>query len=283
GPSHRPQRRRRPRRPQPRPNGFPAAGPDRPGLPLPLRGTQRKCPELPAPARRRSPARSLAGLGAPRENHQALRANGGHADLPLPQLPVGHHARGSVLHGHHQHLGARGPVLPKRPRPQRAGRRVRGHPRRNQQLRISHWAGKRVGDRGRIVVVQGITVALTGIALTILALVLHHTAGISEWWMVLTLFLVGTGQGAVIGPNQTLTLADVPLNYAGSSGAVLHTAQRIGTAVGLAFITAIVFASARAINWTIGTAIGFVTIGALMGIGLLIALYDNRTRARQAE
>ena len=93
----------------------------------------------------------------------------------------------------------------------------------------------------------------------------------------------GTGQGAVIGPNQTLTLADVPLNYAGSSGAVLQTAQRIGTAVGLAFITAIVFASASAINWTIGTAIGFVTIGVLMGIGLLIALYDNRTRARQAQ
>ena len=146
----------------------------------------------------------------------------------------------------------------------------------------ANWAGKRVGDKGRIVVIQGISVALTGIALTILALVLHHTAGISEGWMVLTLFLVGTGQGAVIGPNQTLTLADVPLNYAGSSGAVLQTAQRIGTAVGLAFITAIVFASARAINWTIGTAIGFVTIGALMGIGLLIALYDNRTRARQA-
>lgn len=147
----------------------------------------------------------------------------------------------------------------------------------------ANWAGKRVGDKGRIVVIQGITVALTGIALTILALVLHHTAGLSEWWMVLTLFLVGTGQGAVIGPNQTLTLADVPLNYAGSSGAVLQTAQRIGTAVGLAFITAIVFASASAINWTIGTAIGFVAIGVLMGIGLLIALYDNRTRARQAQ
>ena len=53
--------------------------------------------------------------------------------------------------------------------------------------------------------------------------------------------------------------------------------------MGLAFITAIVFASASAINWTLGTAIGFVTIGALMGIGLLIALYDNRTRARQAQ
>lgn len=146
----------------------------------------------------------------------------------------------------------------------------------------ANWAGKRVADRGRRVVIDGITVALTGIVLTILALVLHHVTGLSEWWMVLTLFLVGTGQGAVIGPNQTLTLADVPLNYAGSSGAVLQTAQRIGTAMGLALITAIVFASSRAINWTLGTAIGFGTIGSLMAVALVIALYDNRLRARRS-
>ena len=146
----------------------------------------------------------------------------------------------------------------------------------------ANWAGKRVADRGRRVVIDGITVALTGIALTILTLVLHHATGLSEWWMVITLFLVGTGQGTVIGPNQTLTLADLPLNYAGSSGGVLQAAQRIGTAMGLAPITAIVFASSRAINWPLGTAIGFGTIGSLVAVALVIALYDNRLRARSA-
>ena len=52
--------------------------------------------------------------------------------------------------------------------------------------------------------------------------------------------------------------------------------------MGLALITAIVFASSRAINWTLGTAIGFGTIGSLIAVALVIALYDNRLRARRA-
>ncbi|WP_141678966.1 MFS transporter, partial [Acinetobacter baumannii] len=66
-------------------------------------------------------------------------------------------------------------------------------------------------------------------ALIVLA---HEELGISIWWMLASLGLTGIGQGMAISPNQTLTLADVPVEYAGSSGGVMQTGQRVGTAIG---------------------------------------------------
>ena len=45
----------------------------------------------------------------------------------------------------------------------------------------------------------------------------------------------------MISPNQTLTLAEVPVRRAGSAGAVLQTGQRIGTAVGIAAVGSVFF------------------------------------------
>ena len=41
--------------------------------------------------------------------------------------------------------------------------------------------------------------------------------------------------------DQDLTLAEVPLQYAGSSGGILQTGQRVGTSVGIAVITSATF------------------------------------------
>src|SRR5699024_3673668 len=73
---------------------------------------------------------------------------------------------------------------------------------------------------------------------------------VSEWWLLLTLTFIGIGQGTVISPNQALTLADVPLQYAGSSGGIMQTGQRIGTSVGIALITALAFAVLARRDWT---------------------------------
>src|SRR5699024_8355167 len=103
------------------------------------------------------------------------------------------------------------------------------------------WAGKRVSRYGRKVVIGGLLFALAGLALSTLVVLAHQWWGVSEWWLMASLLLIGIGQGSVISPNQALTLADVPLNYAGSSGAIMQTGQRIGTSVGIAVITALVF------------------------------------------
>ena len=49
--------------------------------------------------------------------------------------------------------------------------------------------------------------------------------------MVVPLLIAGIGGGLVIAPNQTLTLAEVPVEHAGTAGGLLQTSQRIGAAV----------------------------------------------------
>ncbi len=61
--------------------------------------------------------------------------------------------------------------------------------------------------------------------------------------LALPLFLLGTGAGAVITPNQTLTLIDVDPVTGSTAGGVLQTSQRIGAAIGQAVVGAAFFAA----------------------------------------
>src|SRR5690606_28803522 len=113
---------------------------------------------------------------------------------------------------------------------------------------------------GRAIVSWGLVLALVGLALSIAVVVLGQTHGVSGWWLLLTLSFLGLAQGAVISPNQTLTLEEVTLEYAGGSGAVMQTGQRIGTSVGIAVITAAVFAVLAVSDWAVAVAAGFALI-----------------------
>jgi MFS family permease len=101
--------------------------------------------------------------------------------------------------------------------------------------------GRIVSRFGRSLVVAGLVTVAVGLVLTDLALraVPGHGAG---WAAALPLLLAGIGSGLVISPNQALTLSEVPVQRAGSAGAVLQTGQRIGTAVGIAAVGALFFA-----------------------------------------
>ena len=140
-------------------------------------------------------------------------------------------------------------------------------------------AGRSVSVHGRKVVVLGMLVTISGLIATIALIWATEQWGASEWWMVLSLALVGGGQGSVISPNQTLTLAHVPQAYAGSSGAVLQTGQRIGTAIGLAVITAIVFATLHgtSADWPLSIIAGFGVILAMCLASLGFAIADQRS------
>lgn len=144
----------------------------------------------------------------------------------------------------------------------------------------SNWAGKRVHRYGRVVVIGGLGFVMLGIVLTMGVILLHQHVGISIWWILLTLAFFGIGQGATISPNQALTLAEVPLDYAGSSGAVMQTGQRIGTSVGIAVITAIVFMIEPHSSWFTAVIVGFATILAIVLISLLVAIKDLRDRKK---
>ena len=102
------------------------------------------------------------------------------------------------------------------------------------------------------------------------------------------LFVIGVGSGAIITPNQALTLMEIDPATGSTAGGVLQTAQRIGLAVGQAVIGAVFFASvgtfgpaAERYGDALRTAslvtLGFVAVAAVVGIA---DLARNRPRAR---
>lgn len=146
---------------------------------------------------------------------------------------------------------------------------------------FSHWAGQRVMSTGRKIIIIGLISALFGLILTVVAIQLIATAGISFWWLAVTLTFIGAAQGLVITPNQTLTLADVPLEYSGSAGGILQTAQRIGTAMGLAIITGVVFSVLENNTWRSAITVGLIVIVVIAAATLVVALLELRDRKTQ--
>lgn len=145
------------------------------------------------------------------------------------------------------------------------------------------WAGRRVMRYGRRIVIAGLVLAVIGMLMSIGVIVLHEMGLVSVWWLMLSLSFVGLAQGSVISPNQTLTLADVPLDYAGSSGAIMQTGQRIGTSVGIAMVTAVVFSLVmQGRSWAVATVIGFVLITAVIALALGFAVKDQWDRNRSS-
>lgn len=146
----------------------------------------------------------------------------------------------------------------------------------------AHWAGKRVMRYGRRIVIGGLVLGLIGLASSVAVVLLHEKGELSVWWLLLSLSFVGLAQGSVISPNQTLTLADVPLAYAGSSGAVMQTGQRIGTSVGIAVITGAAFAVLSVSSWQAAFTVGFGLIGFVLVLALAMAVKDLRERRAAA-
>lgn len=142
----------------------------------------------------------------------------------------------------------------------------------------ANWAGKHITRLGRKIVIGGLCMALLGLASSILVVQLHQQGLVSYWWLLASLALFGIGQGSVISPNQTLTLAEVPIAYAGSSGAIMQTGQRIGTSVGIAVITALVFSLVQHTSWHWAISLGFAAIMLNLSLALWMSIHDLRSR-----
>lgn len=140
----------------------------------------------------------------------------------------------------------------------------------------ARWAGQRVVQSGRRLVIAGQVVAVAGLVLSALVVLAHAHAGMSLWWLTVTLGVYGLGQGATVSPNQTLTLQAVPVAYAGSAGALVSVSQRIGAAVGIAVVTGVVFATLAWASWSTATLAGFALIVVLMVASIGVSLRDLR-------
>ena len=101
------------------------------------------------------------------------------------------------------------------------------------------------------------------------------------------LFVMGLGNGALITPNQALTLMDVDPVVGSTAGGVLQTAQRVGLAIGQAVIGAVFLSSvdgagptayADALGHAVTAALGFVLLAVLVGSADIV--HQRRRAAR---
>jgi EmrB/QacA subfamily drug resistance transporter len=142
-------------------------------------------------------------------------------------------------------------------------------------------AGRVVARIGRPLVVAGTITWACGVGA--LALLAGHGTG-HEVALLFTpaLFIMGIGAGAIITPNQALTLMDVDPITGSTAGGVLQTAQRIGLAIGQAVVGSVFFASigtgdyGHAFRMATLAALGFVCLAAIVGIADLHRNRRNR-------
>jgi MFS family permease len=138
--------------------------------------------------------------------------------------------------------------------------------------------GRIVNRYGRPLVVVGLATVAVGLSAMVVAVHLAPGRG-AAWAAAPPLLVAGIGSGFVISPNQTLTLAEVPVAGAGSAGAVLQTGQRIGTALGIAAVGAVFFAElathrgdwALAFRTALLVTVGFVVVALLAAVGDVVA------------
>lgn len=97
-------------------------------------------------------------------------------------------------------------------------------------------AGRFVTGIGRALTVGALAVMLTGVLLVAVI-----SPGREPLWLWLAPFLLltGLGGGAVVSPNITLTLAEVPPAMGGAAGGALQTGQRIGASIGAALLVTV--------------------------------------------
>jgi EmrB/QacA subfamily drug resistance transporter len=128
-------------------------------------------------------------------------------------------------------------------------------------------AGRVVSDLGRKLTVLALVTMMTGVLLVAL-FVPSRDAGTVAWVLVPALLLAGLGGGAVVSPNMTLSLDQVPPRMGGAAGGALQTGQRIGASIGAA-----VLMSAYQLT-SLGPAL--LTGLVLLGTALAMALKDWR-------
>lgn len=157
---------------------------------------------------------------------------------------------------------------------------------------ITSWVGGNlVNTHGRVVVVWGLVgmlVCVGGLVLT----ALYSDPAWTPYIAAVVMTIGGAGGGLVIAPNQTLTLADIPVKRGGVAGSVGQLGQRIGAAVGTAVALSMFYAAIyresgahdSLVVFHDAYAFGMLSVGVFLALAFLVAIIDltarrNRRRA----
>lgn len=140
--------------------------------------------------------------------------------------------------------------------------------------------GRLVSRHGRPLVAWGTVVAVVGqLGTAVLALVAGE-GPLALWALAGAFLVVGIAQGLVIGPNQSLTLAEVPVANGGAAGGVMQTGQRMGAAMGLAVGTGTLYAALDARgDWHQAVFLAFAVSSLATLVALVVAVLDARRRS----
>ncbi|WP_067639014.1 DHA2 family efflux MFS transporter permease subunit [Actinomadura latina] len=132
-----------------------------------------------------------------------------------------------------------------------------------------------VSRYGRPLVAAGLVLVLIGLGAAWVAVELRPGSGVA-WATAAPLLVAGLGTGLVIAPNQTLTLAEVHYTEGGSAAGVLQTGQRVGTAMGIAAVGAVFFATVAGTrgDWAAAFRHGLIVILGFVLAALAAAVAD---------
>lgn len=151
----------------------------------------------------------------------------------------------------------------------------------------SWWSGRLVHRFGALLVLGGLVVVVIGVLGAVVAAVLLPGPW-APWAMAASLGIAGAGGGAVISPNQTLTLEEVPVWQGGLAGSIGQVGQRVGTAVGVAMSASVFFGTLSTEAAHVGALVAYddayrnasAVVAALLAGAILFALLDLAARRR---
>lgn len=153
---------------------------------------------------------------------------------------------------------------------------------------VTSWiGGSLVNKIGRPLVVVGAAIVLLALGGLVLVALLAPPA-IAPWLMAGVMTIGGIGGGFVISPNQTLTLAEIPVKRGGVAGSVGQLGQRIGTAIGtavaLSFFYATIYRETGSAEDLVvfhdAYALGMLSAAVFLSISFTIGLIDLSSRKR---
>jgi EmrB/QacA subfamily drug resistance transporter len=153
---------------------------------------------------------------------------------------------------------------------------------------VASWVGGTLVNRiGRPLVVWGL-IGMLLMVIGLVVVVLFSDPAWTPWLMAVVLFLGGFAGGVVISPNQTLTLADIPVRQGGVAGSIGQLGQRIGTAIGTAIALALFYAtvyreqgsSSDLVVYHDAYGYGMISVGIFFSLALLAGVLDLVSRRR---
>jgi EmrB/QacA subfamily drug resistance transporter len=143
-------------------------------------------------------------------------------------------------------------------------------------------SGRLVADRGRGLVVVGLVLVLIGLIGTDVMIRLVEPPAVA-FAVAATQMVAGAGSGLVIAPNQTLTLARVPLDRAGVAGSMLQVGQRVGSALGVAVALSTYYSAlSSGVEGSVAAGRALLITVALVAVALVVGVVDLVARRRDA-